>query len=67
MSKMVDGVKRFQGFLDDVRTEMRKSAWPTRQELIESTLVVVVSVVLFSVFVGISDQILMAVIRVVVR
>lgn len=54
-------------FLADVRAEMRKSSWPTRHELVESTVVLVVSVILFSVFVGLSDVILARLIGVVVQ
>jgi preprotein translocase subunit SecE len=58
MSKLqtaIDGVKIF---VTEVVNETRKTTWPERQELVESTLVVIVSVVLLSVFVGVSDNIL---------
>jgi preprotein translocase subunit SecE len=45
-------------FFSEVVDETRKSVWPERQELVESTIVVVVSVVLLSAFVGVSDKLL---------
>ena len=34
-----------------VVAELRKCTWPTRQELVESTLVVIISVALLSIYV----------------
>ena len=54
-------------FFDEVRQELKKCAWPTWGELKESTLVVVVSVIILTVFVGISDLVLNSVLKLVVR
>ena len=54
-------------FFDEVRQELKKCAWPTWGELQESTMVVVVSVVILTVFVGISDLVLNSVLQLVVR
>jgi preprotein translocase subunit SecE len=45
-------------FLSEVVQEARKSVWPEKQELIESTFVVIISVVLITVFVGVGDKLL---------
>jgi preprotein translocase subunit SecE len=58
VNKVTDRFRSVQFFLADVRNELRKSAWPTRGELIESTVVVIVSVVLFAIFVGLCDTVL---------
>ncbi len=57
-------VFRAAGFFGEVGDELRKSAWPTRPELIESTVVVIVSVAALGVFVGFSDLILMRLLRI---
>ncbi len=41
---------------DETVAELKKCTWPTRQELYESTLVVVSSLVLLSVFVFVADK-----------
>jgi preprotein translocase subunit SecE len=46
-------------FFKDVRVEFFKTSWPTRQELRDSTVVVIVAVLLVSVFIGIVDWLLM--------
>jgi len=58
MSKIVDAVMKVRTFGHEVADEVRKSTWPQRQELIESTVVVLVSLLLLSLFVGVSDKIL---------
>jgi preprotein translocase subunit SecE len=55
VSKLMDGIRKVRFFLSDVRDELRKSTWPTRGELVESTVVVMLSCVLFALFVGACD------------
>jgi preprotein translocase subunit SecE len=45
-------------FFKDVRVESSKVSWPTRTELRDSTIVVIVAVLIVTVFVGIVDRIL---------
>lgn len=45
-------------FLKEVRLELTKVAWSTRQELIDSTIVVIVVTAIVSVFIGIVDILL---------
>ena len=45
-------------FLKDVRAEIAKVSWPTREELRDSTLVVIVTVLIVAGFVGIVDRVL---------
>ena len=44
------------GYFRDVRIEMNKVSWPSRNELRESTLVVIVMVFLISIFIGVVDR-----------
>jgi preprotein translocase subunit SecE len=54
-------------FVKEVRVESTKVSWPTRQELRDSTIVVIVAVLLISVFVGIVDNILQLGVRLLFR
>ena len=67
MNKLTESLRKLRDFLAEVRNELRKSSWPERSELFESTMVVIISVVLFSVFVGISDRVLMSLVQWVIR
>jgi preprotein translocase subunit SecE len=48
-------VGRMRTFLREVRIEMKKVTWPTRKELIKSTGVVIVAVVVAAAFIGVFD------------
>ncbi len=45
-------------FVKEVQVESAKVSWPTRNELRDSTIVVIISVLLVSGFVGIVDRVL---------
>jgi preprotein translocase subunit SecE len=45
-------------YLKDVRVEMGKVTWPGRNELRDSTLVVIVMVCIVAVFIGAVDRLL---------
>jgi len=54
-------------FVTEVRTELKKVSWPTRDELVSSTAVVLVSVAILSVFVGFCDLVFSRVINMLIR
>jgi preprotein translocase subunit SecE len=49
-------VQGLTDYVKDVRVEMSKVSWPTREELRESTLVVIIMVFLMMVFIGVIDR-----------
>ena len=49
---------KFTNFFKDVKVELKKVSWPTRNELIGSTAVVIVAVALLGAIIGIWDFIL---------
>lgn len=46
------------GFFTDIVKEMKKVTWPKREELKESTMVVIATSLIFAVFVYVVDKIL---------
>lgn len=50
-------------FLREVETELKKVTWPTRKQTAASTVVVIVLVIIFSVFLGLVDAGLSGIIR----
>ena len=58
-------IERLKLFISETRTELKKVTWPTREELKESTRVVIVSTFIVTIFVGIVDQVLSRIIRLV--
>ena len=51
-------VTKTQEFVKDVRVEFTKVSWPSRQEVRDSTIVTIVTVLLLSVFIGLADRIM---------
>lgn len=51
-------IPRAQKYLSEVMTELRKTTWPTRQELISQTQVVLGLLVVIGVFISAWDAIL---------
>ena len=52
---MANPVFKVREFLNEVIVELKKSAWPTRSELVDSTLVVVITVLVLGLFVAFAD------------
>jgi preprotein translocase subunit SecE len=44
-----------QKFISEVLAEMKKVSWTTRRELVDSTLIVILSSFLLGIFVGVID------------
>jgi len=49
---------RAREFVREVRAELSKVSWPTREELRDSTLVVIVTVLIVAAFIGVIDRLL---------
>lgn len=56
---------KFVNFLKDVKLEMGKVSWSTRDELIGSTIVVLVSLTILSIFIGVCDIVLSTIVNVI--
>jgi preprotein translocase SecE subunit len=67
MSKIGEKLTGIRTFLSEVQVELKKCAWPTRAELIESTMVVIISVAILGVYVGVADGLIMQVLQFVIR
>ena len=63
MSKIAESVGAIRGFFGEVSAELKKCAWPTRPELFDSTVVVIISVGLLGGFVAACDLVLRELMR----
>jgi len=63
----MDFLKRTQEFIREVVAEFRKVAWPSRQELINSTVVVIAVTVVVALFLGAVDVVLARVVERILR
>jgi preprotein translocase subunit SecE len=55
--------RRLWQFALDARAEVRKVVWPTRQETMQTTLIVVVMVLILGILMWLFDMVLVAILR----
>ena len=60
-------VEKIKEFFREVKTETKKVVYPTREELVGSTWVVIVTALVISVFLGIVDLSLSKIVKVALR
>ena len=60
-------VAKIRQFLQEVRMELTKVSWPTRQQLLESTRLVLSMTALLAVFLGVWDLLASQLIRWLLR
>ncbi len=53
------------GFFNEVKLEMLKVSWPTKDELIGSTVIVLVSLAILSLFIGLCDLFLSKIVNLI--
>ena len=59
---MANPFLRVRDFVMDVWGELKKSSWPTRKELVDSTIVVIVTVLILGMFVALADVVFLRII-----
>jgi preprotein translocase subunit SecE len=57
VNKVTGTVENTREFLHDVRVEMKQVTWPSREDVISTTGVVIATVVFFGVFLAIVERI----------
>lgn len=57
MSEKLSWYKRLINFLKDVRSELKKVTWPTKQEVYGTTIVVIIAIFFFGFYLFFVDVI----------
>ena len=60
-------IKKTTAFIQEVRGEMQKVTWPTREELVGSTAVVLTTMLILSAFIGVADFVFAGALKLVLR
>jgi preprotein translocase subunit SecE len=58
---------RFAQFVAEVKVEMLKVSWSSRDELVGSTVIVIISTLMLGIFIGIVDIILSKFVNILLR
>jgi preprotein translocase subunit SecE len=64
---MANPFLKVQEFVMEVWTELKKSSWPTRKELVDSTVVVIVTILVLGIFVALADLVFMRIVALLTR
>ncbi|MFA5156379.1 MAG: preprotein translocase subunit SecE [Candidatus Omnitrophota bacterium] len=59
--------KKLTGFLGEVKGELSKVSWSTRQEVMGATAVVITTTAIMAVFIGVVDLLLSKILSVVFK
>ncbi|TET29111.1 preprotein translocase subunit SecE [Candidatus Aerophobetes bacterium] len=59
--------KKVGGFLKAVSAEMRKVTWPSRPEIIRSTLIVLITIIIFAAVIGGIDVLFLQILNIFLR
>jgi len=54
-------------FLSEVKVELSKVTWSSRQELVHSTIIVLVTMAFLAVYIGIIDSLFSTLVRIIMR
>ncbi len=57
-------IKKAKQFIEDVQIEMKKVHWPEKDQLVNTTVVVIVVSVLFTIFIFLTDTIVSKIINI---
>ncbi len=60
-------MKKIREFIESVQNEFKKVTWPTQQELIDNTIIVVVFTIVVAAFIFGVDQVYSTIIDVIYR
>ena len=64
---MISRIKQLIDFFHESREELKKVTWPDREEVTSFTVVVVITLIVFSIFLWLVDMGLMTLIKVVTK
>jgi preprotein translocase subunit SecE len=66
MGSVKENIDKAGRFMGDVSAEMKKTDWPSRQELVESTVVVVTSLIMLGAFIFVCDTVLTNLVKLII-
>jgi preprotein translocase subunit SecE len=67
MGKKGNIFKRIKNYLNEVRGELKKVTWPTRNDLYKTTIAVIVSSIIFGIYLQVVDLSFSAIIQKIIN
>ena len=63
--KLKDSIASIPAFLSEVKVEMKKVSFPSRDEVVGTTIVVLITSVIFAVYLWLADQVIVRLFKVI--
>jgi len=60
-------MKKIIQFFKEAYEELKKVSWPSKDELKESTLVVIITTIIISLFLGVVDKLISEIVKMVIK
>ncbi len=60
-------MKKLILFLKEAYAELKKVSWPSKDELQESTMVVIITTIIISLFLGVIDKVISEIVKMVIK
>jgi len=60
-------IAKVKNFVSEVTVELKKVSWPTRSELIGSTIVVIIGIAIMATYIGVCDFIFSKAIHLIIK
>ena len=67
MGKKGNIFKRIKNYLNEVRGELKKVTWPTRNDMYKTTIAVIVSSIIFGIYLQVVDLSFSAIIQKIIN
>lgn len=64
---MANPLLKIREFMTEVAVELKKSSWPTRKELVDSTVVVIITLLILGAFVALADFVFLRLVSLLMR
>ena len=64
---MANPLLKIREFMTEVVVELKKSSWPTRKELVDSTVVVIITLLVLGAFVALADFVFLRIVSMLMK
>lgn len=65
--RITEWLKSVPSFIKDVRMEIKRTSFPSKEEVLDTTLVVIVVCIIFGIFLWLVDQAIFSLIQIVLQ
>ncbi|MBP8718672.1 MAG: preprotein translocase subunit SecE [Candidatus Atribacteria bacterium] len=65
--KVIQLFQKVINFIREARAELKKVTWPNRKQLISSTIVVMITIIMVAIFLGVVDLVFSRIVTIILQ